>query len=438
MRNRFQNPVLRPALTIAAALVLSVLAPFGGASAYTLNTLHSFCTVQNCGDGKYAAAGLLRDSSGNLYGTTADGGKYGDGLIFELVPNAKKTKYTEHILKNFCASANCTDGQWPFGDLIVDADGALYGTTALGGKHNGGIVFKLTHQSGIVKFAIIHSFCADKNCTDGWYPVAGLAYAGQQSGAPWDESSPLFGTTQDGGANDKGSAYELTSSGSSWAYKLLHSFNPSNSSSAVPGPLVVGSSGDLFGETYYGGKYGDGVLYRLAAGTWKEATLHNFCAEANCTDGSGGIGRPVLDANGNLFGVTSQGGSGTDCNAQGGCGVAFERKSTGKYKVIYNFCSRANCKDGALPAAGMVMDTAGGFLGTTEAKGTGDGGTVFQIGHATKWTEGVLYDFCSEANCMDGQAPIASVIFDKNGTVYGTTSEKGANGMGGTVFELVP
>src|SRR5262249_52770994 len=154
------------------------------------------------------SGGLLMDQSGNIYGVTYAGGKHGKGLVFELVPNATKTKYTEHILKNFCAKANCTDGAHPVSGLILDVDGRLYGTASEGGKFNGGIAFRLKHQAGIVTFTIIHSFCAKTNCTDADFPYTGLAYSGQAAGAAWDESSPLFGTA-DGGAHNKGAAYEL-------------------------------------------------------------------------------------------------------------------------------------------------------------------------------------------------------------------------------------
>ncbi len=426
----------RAAITAAAAMLLA-LVPVGGASAYTLNTLHAFCTETGCGDGDTPSAGLLRDHNGNLYGTTAVGGKYNSGVVFELALNAKKTKYKEHILKNFCAQANCTDGAFPYADLMVDMDGRLYGTTSQGGKYNGGAVFRLTHKSGVVTFAVIHSFCSKQsNCADGSFPDPGLAYAGQASGAPWDESSPLFGVTWGGGANNKGLAYELAPNGSSWTYQVIHSFNP-DASSAAPGPLIVDSSGNLFGVTFAGGAYGQGVLYRLAAGTWKETTLHNFCAEANCADGAQGVGRLIMDSAGDLFGVTANGGSGSHCGVTLGCGVAFERPPGGPYTVIYDFCTRKNCKDGYDPSAGLVMDTSGNLFGTTYLGGAGMGGTIFSLSLGTAWTESVLYDFCSLANCSDGGGSVAPVL-DKKGKFYGTTSTGGANGSGGTVFELTP
>src|ERR1700729_297771 len=193
MRDQF-HPMSAASVSLCIAGTLALATPLS-ASAGTLDTLHSFCTETNCGDGDTPRNGLVMDASGNLYGTTEFGGKYGKGLVFKLIPNAKKTKYTEHILKNFCAKSGCPDGAYPSSDLIMDADGDLYGTTEGGGKHTDGAVFKMRPVTNGWAFSLIHSFCASPpDCPDGGVPAAALAYTGQASGAPWDETSPLFGT----------------------------------------------------------------------------------------------------------------------------------------------------------------------------------------------------------------------------------------------------
>jgi uncharacterized repeat protein (TIGR03803 family) len=408
--------------------------PFSG-QAYTQKTLHSFCTESNCGDGQTPETGLLADSSGALYGASEEGGEFGEGLVFKLIPNAKKTKYTEHILKNFCKSANCADGALPYGDLIMDVDGDLYGTTDGGGKYGDGAVFKMKPVTNGWSFSIIHSFCAKTNCADGIGPETGLAYAGQASGAPYDGSSPLYGTTTGGGANNKGIAYELKPNGSGWTYSVIHSFNaPSADSTAFPGPLLLDMSGNVLGVTGQGGKYGVGEIYRLKAGSWTEAVLHNFTAAT----GQVGWGRLSMDAAGNLFGVTAYGGSGTHCTADAGCGVAYERTAGGDYKVLYQFCSKANCNDGASPLAGMTLDADGNLFGTTYTGGSGGGGTAFELSHGSKWALTILYPFCSAGSCADGEQSATPLTLDNDGNLYGTTTEEGANGSGGTVFRLRP
>jgi uncharacterized repeat protein (TIGR03803 family) len=425
---------------VAAVASLSFALLPNVAHAYTLKTLHSFCNETNCGDGETPLAGLLMDASGNLYGVTEQGGKYNHGLVFKLIPNVNKTKYTEHILKSFCSKTGCPGGSGPnSAGLIMDVDGDLYGSSASGGKFGAGVIFKMTPITNGWDYGVIHSFCAKTNCTDGDDPAARLAYAGQDSGALWDESSPLFGATMSGGTNNKGAVYQLTPNGSGWTYKVVHSY----SSGVQGGPLLMDSHGNLFGTTYLGGANDSGTLYKLAAGTWKESTLHNFCADTGCSDGARPAGPLVLDAAGNLFGATEDGGSGSHCTSISGCGVVFERTAGGKYKVLYNFCSRANCKDGVVPSAGLVMDANGTFFGTTYAGGAvpgglPPGGTVFSLTHDAKWTETVLYQFCSMPNCTDGAGPLGPLTLDVSGNLFGTTYTDGANGNGGTVFKLKP
>jgi len=425
------------ALTIAGALL--TLAPLSSASAYTLKTLHSFCNEANCGDGDTPRNGVLVDSSGNVFGTTEFGGKYNKGVVFKLIPNATRTKYTEHILYSLCKKAGCPFGAYPDSEPIMDVDGDLYLTTQGGGSHTDGAVIKMRPVSNGWVISVIHSFCAQPpDCPDGGVPASALTYAGKESGALWNESSPLFGTTNTGGTNNKGTAYELSPNGSGWTHQVLHNFN-SPSESAYPSALLEDPSGNLFGVTYMGGNNGVGVLYKLAAGSWTETTLHNFCADANCTDGSGGFGRLAMDGAGNIFGTTLIGGSGANCPEPDGCGVAFERTAGGNYKVIYNFCAKTNCNDGNEPAAGLNIDGAGTLFGTTHLGGPATLGTVFTLTHGSnKWNNQVLYAFCSEQNCTDGAGPGSPVAFDGSGDVYGTTDEDGANGSGGTVYRLKP
>jgi len=436
MRSLYFLRVPRPVLLAAAAAVLIGFAATGGASAYTQKTLHAFCAAANCSDGDTPLAGLLMDASGNLYGTTESGGKYGKGAVFKLVPNANKTKYTEHILHSFCAQAGCSGGSYPaYGALIMDVDGDIYGTTGSGGKFGAGVVFKLNPLANGWGYGVIHSFCHNtSSCSDGSDPDTGLAYAGQASGAVWDESSPLFGTTYSGGANNMGAVYELAPTGSGWSYHVIHSY----SSGFHGGDLLVDSSGNLIGTTLLGGSNSGGTIYRLTAGTWGETTLHNFCSEANCADGWEPSGRLLMDGAGNLFGTTGGGGAGAHCRADHGCGVVFERTASGTFKVLYDFCSRSNCRDGLDPTAGLIMDGAGNLVGTTYEGGTGPGGTAFALSHGNGWTETVLYNFCSEQNCADGAGPVAPLIMDASGNLFGTGASGGANGDYGTVFELKP
>jgi hypothetical protein len=161
---------------VATAVAACAFAPCNSATAYTLLTLHSFCTDKKCADGDGPRAGVLMNRFGNLYGTTEQGGKfYNSGVAFELVPHAGQ--YTQSILHDFCSLPKCADGQLPESDLIMDGDGNLYGT-ALDSGHGHGVVFRIAHEAHGWSYSVIHAFCNDsKNdaCGDGSAPFAGLA-----------------------------------------------------------------------------------------------------------------------------------------------------------------------------------------------------------------------------------------------------------------------
>jgi uncharacterized repeat protein (TIGR03803 family) len=168
--------------------------------------------------------------------------------------------------------------------------------------------------------------------------------------------------------------------------------------------------------------------------------LYNFCSQPNCTDGGGLFGGLFMDAAGNLYGATLFGGSSNN-------GVVFQltpnQGHTGWTKtVLYNFCSQPNCIDGAEPNGGLIIDAAGNLYGTTRSGGSPVAGVVFELTPnqgRTAWTETVLYNFCSQAPplCTDGSTPYAGLIMDTAGNLYGTTSADGHWG-GGVVFELTP
>jgi len=269
--------------------------------------------------------------------------------------------------------------------------------------------------------------------SDGCNPFA-LTYAGKSSGQPWDESSPLYGTAQFGGAYNNGAVYQLVFNGSHWTQTTIHSFQ----TSYTPTGLMEDPAGNLWGTTEQGGKYGHGLMYRLASGTWKEAVLHNFCNTANCADGGVPFGRLFMDSSGNVFGTTSYGGS--NCPSDG-CGVVFERSSGGAYQVIYNFCSAANCTDGADPEGGVIMNSSGNLVGTTFRGGSSQYGSspgvAFELTNSGGvWSETVLHNFCSLSACTDGEFPGLDPVADASGRIFAVSL--GAASEAGNVFELKP
>src|ERR1017187_704147 len=275
------------------------LTPTAGGG-WTEKVLHSF---GNGTDGEDPQAGLIFDAAGNLYGTTIAGGTYGGGTAFELTP-AAGGGWTEQVLLNF----DGTDGQHPYGALIFDAAGNLYGTTSYGGTYDYGTVFELTPAAGGGwTETVLHNF--NDNGTDGYWPYAGLIF---------DAVGNLYGTTYGGGVYTSctngsflgcGTVFELTpTAGGGWTEKVLHSFGNGTDGEDPQAGLIFDAAGNLYGTTIAGGTYGGGTAFELtpaAGGGWTEQVLLNF----DGTDGQHPYGALIFDAAGNLYGTTSYGGT---------------------------------------------------------------------------------------------------------------------------------
>jgi len=309
--------------------------------------------------------------------------------------------------------------------LITDAAGNFYGTTAIGGKNGGGTVFKLAPDG---TETVLYSFCTD--CADGRYPASGLFR---------DSAGNLYGTAVYGGVTNKvfidgaGTVFKLAPDGTETA---LHTFCSQSNCTDGANPfsnLISDSAGNLYGTTNGGGQNGRGVVFRIAPdGT--ETVLYSFCSQYKCADGAAPFGGLIFDNAGNLYGTTYQGGH-SSCypRRHSGCGTVFKLAPDGTETVLYAFCHKykAGCPDGANPVAGLIADNAGNLYGTT-VTGTD---SLFKL--APDGTLTVLHAFCSLANCADGSGSRGALIADGAGNLYGTTHDGGVN-SGGTVFELAP
>jgi uncharacterized repeat protein (TIGR03803 family) len=400
------------------------LSPRGGGR-WKEAVLYSFNANVTDGQNPWLA-GLVLDASGNLYGTTFNGGTYDNGTVFELKPNGNGS-WTEESIYNFGNSTG-TDASDPAAGLIFDGHGNLYGTTVLGGGVGLGTVFELSpRQGGGWSEKVLYSFCSQTGCADGHYSFGGLVF---------DAFGNLYGTTPYGGTYGYGTVFELSPNGSGgWTHTVLHSFNLDGTDGVYPwAGLTIDSAGNLYGTTEYGGSnYYGGAVFVLApngSGGWTEAIAWSF---GNGNDGYQPVGSLIFDAAHNLYGTTLYGG------ANGGGTVYRLSPHNGGWAegVVYNFCSQTNCTDGYSPYGSLTFFGSGvDLFGTTSGGGANGNGTVFELTptQGGSYIETVLHSFNPSGG--DGSFPEAGVIFDPSGNLYGVTYYGGGQYNAGTVFEL--
>jgi uncharacterized repeat protein (TIGR03803 family) len=426
------------ALTVAAGLLASREA----LSAPADQVLYNFMKAQ--GD-DHSPSGLIRDAAGNLYGTTYSGLAGQAGNVFELSPQ-QGGGWNFTVLHKF--KFMTSDGAYPSGSPTMDAAGNLYGVTKNGGTGcpgegslGCGIVYELSpNEGGGWTEKILYNF--QGNTIDGIGPLGSLTF---------DAEGNLYGTTVGGGVGDGdlggGTVYELSpQSGGSWTEKVLYTFvYPGQAGYAPSAGVIFSANGNLYGTTYGGGSdpscsgsYGCGTVFELSSdgnGNWTETVLHNF--KNNSPDGVFPVSNLLMDATGNLYGATSEGGSYAGSCDGYGCGVVYELslKQNGlwKEKILYSFLG--NGMDGIFPAGNILFDPSGNIYGAAYKGGNHGKGAIFELVQpgTGKWTEKIRHNFGSSTN--DGHYP-NGVVLDPLGDLYGTTSNGGTYD-GGTVFQLV-
>jgi len=201
-------------------------------------------------DGFVPYGGVVADNNGNLYGTTIAGGSFNVGTIYQLTPSG--SGWTEHVLYSFTGG---NDGETPIGNLIVDAAGNLYGTASEGGINGGGTVFELSPSNGGWAFNLLYGFSGNPNGS-----------AGPWGGLTWDAAGNLYGTTGYDGVLGQGTVFELQPVNGSWNYFELYDFQGSTSDGGHPyGNVTVDSEGNLYGTASSAGAYGHGVVWKISA-----------------------------------------------------------------------------------------------------------------------------------------------------------------------------
>jgi uncharacterized repeat protein (TIGR03803 family) len=405
----------------------------------TITTLASF----NGTNGANPQVAVVMDGSGNLYGTTVNGGASGDGTVFEVAAGSGTI--------TTLAAFDGTDGANPQAPLVLDAGGNLYGTAFAGGASSDGTVFELA--KGSTTLTTLASFNGGNGANpegalamDGTGNLYGAAERGgatgpgtlfevaagsgtitalaqfvnqypqpliPQGGVIMDGQGNLYGTAEVGGAGGNGAVFELAAGSSN--ITALASLLAPNGELATSAP-VMDSSGNLYGTAYFGGAFGYGTVYELPAGSSALTTLVSF----NGTDGEFPVGSLVMDHSGNLYGITYSGGANGD-------GTVFE-VATGSH--AFTTLASFDGTNGVEPGAAMIIDSSGNLYGTAFGGGAYGAGTVFEVAAGSD-TITVLGSFDN----TNGLYPYASLVMDANGNLYGT-AQQGGTYDDGTVFEL--
>ncbi|MGH9498551.1 MAG: choice-of-anchor tandem repeat GloVer-containing protein [Terriglobales bacterium] len=380
--------------------------------------VYSFAGLADGGD---PATSLSFDAAGNAYGTTVVGGAFGYGTVFEL-KRVSPIKYQQSVLYSFTGGA---DGKNPYGGVVFDAAGNLYGTTVAGG--NGGIcsgdgcgvVFQLANDNGNWSETVLYNFTG---LDDGFGPGGGVVF---------DGAGNLYGTTPDGGNSGEGVVYELSPQGGGWQQTVIHAFTGGNDGAVGSlGSLLLAPDGNFYGVSELGGANQAGTVFRLSpadGGKWKFATLYSFAGQPDAGFPYGGL---ITDGKNDFYGTTYYGGA-------NGVGAVFKLDLNAKKEtVIYNF---KEGNDGGNPTTTLVFDGVGNMYGTTSMGGfpACDCGTVFELspvrGQDT-WTETVLHRFREKP---DGGYPYYGLTADPSGNLFSTTAS-GGNSEAGIVFGFKP
>lgn len=428
-------------LRASLAVLGAILACSPLARAGTFKVLHTFCTTETKCRSGIGPEQLVTDQAGNIFGTTSQKGAYhGRGTIFEITAGPHF-----RVLHTFCEHPReslCADGAIPRSPLILDANGNLFGVTGSGGAYDGGTAFELSPNADRTVWTLttLYSFCGpgDPVCANGAGVRAGLTYAGDSNGLPWDGISPLY-TVISGSSNAPGHAggvIRLTP-GTPWTGALLYAFCQQGGNACADGAIpdftpAIDDSGNIFGITTTGGTAGGGTVFELTPGAsdgWSETVLHSFCASGPplCADGASPDGPVTLDAEGNVFGTTIRGGQDCQGAAFGGqtCGVLYKVvPGNSTETVLHTFCGQSDCVDGAWPLGRIAIDSMGRLFGSAESGGSNIGieptgpGILFRLDNSG-FT--VLHNFCALADCADGQEPQTGPVIAPNGSLYGST-----------------
>ena len=380
---------------------------------WTKSTIYSF----PASDGLQPNSKLVEDSSGNFYGSTFYGGTSGKGVVFKIAPNSS-SGWTESTLYSFKGT---TDGSAP-SNLAIDKSGNLYGSAV--SSQGLDLIFELKRNgSGAWTESTLYTFSS--NTTDG-KGLDGLMVAPNGS---------LFGETVNGGTYLLGgTVFELTNNGTgAWTKTILFNFLNDATGTEPGGGVVMDAAGNLYGTAFTGGTSRRGIVFELSpssSGQWTETVLYSF---AGGSDGDSPVAGLTFDPAGNLYGTTYLGGT-----ANLGTAFMLKHSSTGwTESVLHSFTGGSDGASTLDVMPELEIDAAGNLYGNTpQGGGTCNCGVLFELspGSGGQWTETILHAFTGSPTDGAGGNPLT---LDPAGILYGTSASGGTAGDG-TFFKVTP
>ena len=422
-------PVLLPLASAGGVESITInspaRAPVEAAVAPGLTTLYQFPGGTK---GYFPLGGVAFDSKGNLYGTTQyDGFCLGCGLVYVLKkPSAKNPGWTFELVHLF--GKTLQDGIRPSAPLLLHDD-VFYSTTPFGANPQCGCgeVFKFTPGGANPdqSYKILHHF---GNFKLGWNPGGGVLLG---------NDGTIYGTTTGGGRHTAGTIFKITAAGD---YSVMYDFTGDDFGGGPQGELIFGKDGAIYGTSFGGGKYNQGLIFRITTdGDFTK--LYDFLGvnqPGGSHDGANPQGRLALGDDGTIYGTTAFGGS------PSGYGTAWSLSppkgvtKKWQYHQLHIFGS-----DGNIPHSGLVIDADGVLYGTGAGGGDFQSGVIYKLTRpksGNDWDYTPLHSF--KARDKDGDTPSGDILL-RNGTIYGTnisggdvTNEGDCRDGCGTVFQF--
>ncbi len=382
----------------------------------SLTTLVQFTGNGTSNKGSLPSAGLVQGSDGNFYGTTKNGGagNFGYGTVFRMTPTGVLT-----TLVDFTNNGTSNKGSEPKAELVQASDGNFYGTTSYGGLGNfgdgNGTVFRMT-SAGVLTTLVEFTGNGTGTSNKGFLPSAGLVKASDGS---FYSTTAWGGNTGNNGIGS-GTVFRMTAAG---VLMTLVEFTDNGTSNKGRNPyagLVQGSDGNFYGTTFQGGANDEGTVFRMTT-DGVPTTLVEFTGNGPSNRGRLPYAGLVQGSDGNFYGTTRDGGTGDN-------GTIFRMTSTGVLTTLVEFTDNGTSNKGRLIQAGLVQGSDGNFYGTTRQGGANNVGTVFRMTPAGVLT--TLVEFTGNGTSNKGSEPFAGMVQGSDGNFYGTTRLGGANNVG--------